>query len=103
MKELRVRSRTEVAKLAQSVAQAIRQSPVISVSAVGVLACHQAERGIGASADLLGYRPWIQVHLQRIEFKNGNKDPHVREGTIFIVARDLESAADYESSLTQSE
>ncbi|MCL6442542.1 MAG: stage V sporulation protein S [Alicyclobacillus sp.] len=103
IKEFRVRSKTEVAKLAQSIAHALRQDPVIAISAVGVQACHQAQRGIGASADMLQSRPWVQIHLQKMEFTDEDCGVREREGTVFIVARDLEAAADYEASLEKAE
>lgn len=97
-KEIRVRSKTSVASLGQSIAQALRNDPVITVSAVGVTACHVAQRGIGASANLMEQPPWTQIQLTHVQFPENGDGSTEREGSHFVVARDLESAAEFEKT-----
>lgn len=87
---LRVSSKTEVARLAQSIAKSLRENPVIAVSAVGIKACHVAQRAIGASVNLLGKEPLVRIQLIKARFVDGEKEVE-RDGIQFVVARDYES------------
>lgn len=93
---LRVRHDTPAGKLAQSLARALAENPVVEMTAVGVPAIHIATLAQGAVQDMIP-APWIQTHLMVAKYENNE-----REGRRWVIARDLESAQDYALQLRQA-
>ena len=91
---IRVRHDTPPGKLAQSLARALREHPVVEMSAVGMAAIDIASLG-QAAVEAMMPRPWMQVYLMPVTY--GEKE---RMGRRYIIARDLACAAVYEASVS---
>lgn len=88
---IRVRRDTPPGKLAQSLAMALRDHPVVEMSAVGMAALEVASLA-QASVEAMVPRPWMQVHLMPVMY--GETE---RMGRRYVIARNLQEASIYEA------